>query len=207
MKKKTINLTLNIENATIEGNVLTATLTDEQVSELVLLCWKCNQPITDNNPMDATVYLSNPVKFAHFQCKPQPWPRHGDYVWELTSLGTIDKDFWVGFGRDVTQLANGNAFPTEAAAIRERDIRQALQRVRAWITENGYAFTPDWENKDQRKFSIYWDTLIDQFCTSWSNAFHTLGVLFHFALPGHAEHCINECDADLRIIAGIGGAE
>ena len=36
---------------------------------------------------------------------------------------------------------------------------------------------------------------------------HLSGIPFYFALAGQGQHCINECNADLRIIAGIGGAD
>lgn len=80
----------------------------------------------------------------------------GDKYWVLDSDGNIfEKKYMRIVGYDDGVWNSGNGFFTKEEAQKELAKRQAIQRVKDYIIENGMYWEPDW-NSHNLKYNFYY---------------------------------------------------
>ncbi|MDY0144207.1 MAG: hypothetical protein RBR97_20180 [Bacteroidales bacterium] len=101
--------------------------------------------------------------------------------------GLIDNNIWNA----------GNGFFTKEEAQKELAKRQAIQRVKDYILENGMYYEPDWDNGNEKYFfaSYRGKTQIHNFCSN--KCYSPIGYL---KSNEDAEKVLEDNKEDLEII-------
>lgn len=127
--------------------------------------------------------------------------KEGDDYW-LIKDGNKPLEFKVlsDYGWYKTDLEQGNCFLTEEEAEAELSKRKAIQRVKKWKYDQGIDECEN-EHNDKYRFTIVDD--MGKFFVHTSSMGHQ-----HYSPIGlfdeeHAQRCIKECEADLKIIFNI----
>ena len=98
--------------------------------------------------------------------------------WNLLNDGCITKGTWEGFPYDKNLYAQGNVFHTQEEAEKERDRRILLTRFRQFRDKCNGDWKPNWEDKSEDKFFIFFNhessELISNWC-SYSQPFSSFG--------------------------------
>lgn len=132
-------------------------------------------------------------------------PKNDDKYWLLDYDGSV---VWSNWNEDYhpnkSRWEIGNVFPTKEVAEKHRDKLKAIQRVKEYIAENCEEFTPDWNNKQQYKFTIFYyhvdKKFIDDCGYSRAQGYWPFQYL---ASEEDAQKVIDNCEADLKVIFDI----
>lgn len=130
-------------------------------------------------------------------------PDLGDYYWIIVmDNAEIDEYPWDNDDIDNNNWDSGNGFFAKEEAEKELAKRQAIQRVKDYIIENGLEFTPDWGDFEEQKYSIWYDHAIKElnYDLSW---FCQHERSFYFKSKKDALQVIKACSSDLKIIYGV----
>lgn len=130
--------------------------------------------------------------------------RHGDRYYLVDLAGNANSSHWSDDEIDNYRLDIGNAFKTREEAEKKAKQMQALARVNKYIRENDLRFTDvDWNNTEQSKFSIFYNTFSIQIeVSNWciSNYKMLIGDL---KSREAGEQVIGNCIDDLKIIFDV----
>lgn len=103
-------------------------------------------------------------------------------------------------GNDATEKEKPFVFPTEAEAIKARDKQLAIYRIKEYCNEKRGEFTPDWNNKNQKKYFIFYDhnsiynyDIDFRFTSQYCN-------MFYLAKQEHCGEIIKRFKDDLDIL-------
>lgn len=136
------------------------------------------------------------------ETKPEQWPREGETVWELYTGGTIQLTrFKTIYQLHNGRLDQGNLFRTKAEAERERDCRAAMHQIKEFIRENGMEYTPDWTDRDQLKWTYYYNWLLGQWGATYSATSQWFGQPC-VKSSGDVQRIIDECSEHLEVLRG-----
>jgi hypothetical protein len=100
--------------------------------------------------------------------------------------GLIDNNIWNA----------GNGFFTKEEAQKELAKRQAIQRVKDYILENGMYWEPDW-NDDNLKYNFYYEDKVEIDYGIQCKRYSPIGYL---ESEEHAEKVLEDNKEDLEII-------
>jgi len=124
----------------------------------------------------------------------------GDKYWYINSEGYVHCSIWNDDDIDLARRDSGNAFITKGEAEKERDKRQALQRIKKTIWEKGYEFEPDWSDTRQDKYFILYDHGDREYAAYDYHFQQYIGTPFFFSETSHAEDIIKLHKEDLDIL-------
>lgn len=118
-------------------------------------------------------------------CARQWVPKDGERYWFYTTTGPTHWQHWLRDKANKDFLAMGNVFPTQEDA--ENAVRKQKAMVKLKSLTKGFA--PDWENKYQLKFDIYFDYANASFSTNRSTLYQGLNQVY-FATREDAQTAI-----------------
>lgn len=130
-------------------------------------------------------------------------PSVGQAIWCICLDGTLACLAWNRSNHFLGLWAMGNIFLTKADCKAEIERRKALQRVRQWVSANTESFEPDWNNEYQNKWHISYDYITKRLLWFSINTMKYVNTFMCFATASDAERCIAECEADLKVLAGV----
>jgi len=81
---------------------------------------------------------------------------------------------------------------------------KAIVRVKKYIHENNLEFKPDWKDRDQRKYYIYYNNLDNEF--EWdASSYDKRGdaLFYYFKSSQDSRKVITNCKEDLKIIYDV----
>lgn len=133
-------------------------------------------------------------------------PREGDTYF------TIDASSYEGYaeyvwndensGSDEVLLACGMVFRTESEIQAFLAYQTALTTIKNYIVEHNLEFSPDWGNRKQLKYQIYFDHVKGEFDIDGYSYVQVMHQLY-FKSEKDAQQVIDNCSDELKIIFGI----
>ena len=131
--------------------------------------------------------------------EPPKWPALGDIYWFFYQSHQVSFSVWNDAFNDKLFLEIGNCFPTKEAA------EFASERLKVLAEMKQFAFQPDWSNKIQEKWAIYYNH------ASTSIKFVVrhqcdIGAPVYFGTRERAEQCVTAVGED-RLLKYFFGVE
>lgn len=125
-------------------------------------------------------------------------PEYETHFWYVDSTaGDIHRTIWVDTRHDKWRYNQGNCFKTREEAEEYKKYLEAYARIK-----QSSSFVPDWEDRDQLKWSIYYDHSTDKFkYESYYNYQYPLSV--YYATREEAEQAIKDYGDDYLTIMGM----
>jgi hypothetical protein len=105
---------------------------------------------------------------------------------------------------DDMNLAVDDVFKTPREAEQYRQKLEALAKIKHYIAENFEPWEPDWKDKSEGKYHIYFNHLNDRFDWQWADHLQRVTLLPYFKTNDEAEEIINKFEEELRIIFEVG---
>ena len=122
-------------------------------------------------------------------------PFMGETYFDINASGMVAKEtFELDMDKDIWNLGNG--FFTKEEAQKELAKRQAIQRVKDYILENGMYWEPDW-NDDNLKYNFYYEDKVEIDYGIQCKRYSPIGYL---ESEEHAEKVLKDNEEDLNII-------
>ena len=107
-------------------------------------------------------------------------PKDGQKYWFISASTGVYESQWENHPIDHDRYSIGNCFPTEQLA---KDTVRALKLIqKARESQNG--FVPDWENREQRKFYLYFNDN-----GTWTGSSFLVNVTPTFGYWGDKSEC------------------
>lgn len=130
--------------------------------------------------------------------------KEGDSYYLVDTEGNVNSNYWVDDKIDNYHLDIGNAFKTQEEAEKKAKQMQALARVNRYIRENDLRLTDvDWNNTEQPKFSIFYNTFSIQIeVSNWCSYNHKM-LIGELKSKGAGKQVIENCIDDLKIIFDV----
>ena len=99
----------------------------------------------------------------------------------------------------------GNCYRTKKEVQAAVTKQKALVRINRYIEENFGKWEPDWENKMQSKWFIYYDysRAVSRFMYHHASDVQRATFIPYLEKESHAEQLIKDMEGDLRIVFGI----
>ena len=117
-------------------------------------------------------------------------PQISDYYWFRTSCGDVSGDDWTNDKYDDWRINNIPIFPTKEACERYWHFMDTVK-------EKSYEFTElEWKNDEIKKYTIYYNFLNDEFCTTCISDSKFLGEIY-FRTKEEAQYIINNFKEEL----------
>lgn len=92
-----------------------------------------------------------------FLPKDKRWvPEYGEKYWYVNNVGNEDWRYYKNDVIDNFRINTGNCFKTREEAEKHQDKLFAIAEVTAYMYENDLVLEPDWSDKKQRKYYIYY---------------------------------------------------
>jgi len=138
------------------------------------------------------------IKKACGQVKVRPKDKE-DYFF-LDSEGIICETCWEDTYIDINTWNSGNVFFTKEEAKKELDKRQAIQRVKDYIKENGMYFETDW-NDDNLKYNFYYFYYaVDKVAIDCWSKYKNYSPIGYLKSKEDAEKVLEDNKEDLELI-------
>ncbi|MDY0143721.1 MAG: hypothetical protein RBR97_17690 [Bacteroidales bacterium] len=115
--------------------------------------------------------------------------------WIIATEGIVEKLYY-NTNEDVAVWNAGNGFFTKKEAEKELAKRQAIQRIKDYILENGMYWEPDW-NDDNLKYNFYYEDKVEIDYGIQCKRYSPIGYL---ESEEHAEKVLEDNKEDLEII-------
>lgn len=130
---------------------------------------------------------------------------YGDEYFHVSSYGVIERNIWKRDAVDSGRWDIGNAYCTSEEALAAVAKQKALVRINRYIEENFGKWEPDWENKMQSKWFIYYDysRAVSRFMYHHASDVQRATFIPYLEKESHAEQLIKDMEGDLRIVFGI----
>ena len=129
-------------------------------------------------------------------------PAMGELFFYRNADGDNYNEFWENNDAEENRLAIGNVFRTKEEAEQKDKRDRAIQTVKTYIAEHFDIFTPNWENANQKKYIIYWDSSSARYTPTshWVKFYSPFGYL---ATRENTEQLIKDCDKELKLILEV----
>jgi hypothetical protein len=129
----------------------------------------------------------------------------GDGFWYVDDDGCVSLGEWEeGDPIDSFSLSIGDIFLTEKDAEAELEYRQAYQRVKEYIHDEGFEFGPDWDEARRKRWDIYYDHWVKEFFEDVDTDYQVQDRKgFYFKSKEDAENVIEHCEDDLKTLWGV----
>jgi hypothetical protein len=129
----------------------------------------------------------------------KPFPQEGEIVFIRVADGVVRTDYSGGFHSG--ELRQGRVHRTEAEAIRAHEIEAATAEIRRWRDEN-CPFTPDWGNKDQKKWYSVYGHSESKWYRSYTAKIEIPNTIY-FASPDDLTRCQSELPDAWAALVGV----
>jgi len=123
-------------------------------------------------------------------------PGPGEAYFYLNERGDVRGDINICTKTEDALIAIGNCYPTEAAARRQAQKLEVLQKIREIAASDGWV--ADWEDGSQTKFYPMYDYRNKEWIKHFKLQCRALGVIY--MSEASAERCIAELGDELNVL-------
>lgn len=134
--------------------------------------------------------------------------RHAGRYWKPENHNTRHYCLYDGYiansnNTAISDYKYWNAFETQELAQKELDKIKAIVKIMEYISDNFWIFEPNWNNKNQRKYRLYYNHDNKSFGYEILHYCHWYSPIWYFSCSEHANYIIKKFDKELKLIYDI----